>query len=102
MSKFDTYLAKNLSNPSLSVPQIADDFAMSESTLLRKVKHCVGITPVQYLLEKRLEMAYRLLLRGQAPSVEAAANRVGYASVNNFSRSFKNHFDIRPSSLLSA
>lgn len=100
LAEFNAYLEQNLSDPTLSIPGLADQFAMSESTLLRKVKRCTGLSPVQYLCEKRLQTAYHLLVHRQGKSIQKIAEAVGYSDSQSFSRRFKARFGQLPSRLI--
>ncbi len=102
LHSFETYLQQHLSNNHLSVLMLADEFAMSMSTLLRQLKRLTGLTPQKYLMEVRLEKARQLLAKGRYGSVSIVAREVGYNDVRNFSKSFKNRFGKSPSDLISA
>ncbi|MFZ2899873.1 MAG: helix-turn-helix transcriptional regulator, partial [Saprospiraceae bacterium] len=97
LEAFEAYVRKNLSNDILSVTMLADEFAMSESTLLRQLKRLTGLTPVQYLLEMRLDKARQLLEDRQYNSIAEVASEVGYGDTRSFSRSFKQRFGKLPS-----
>lgn len=94
---FRNYLRKHLSNNILTIPFLAREFTMSESTLLRRIKRLTGLTPQQYLQEIRLEKARRLLKTRECSSVRQVASRVGYRNARSFSRSFRAHFGWLPS-----
>lgn len=100
LDAFETYLRSHLSNNYLSVADMADEFAMSTSTLLRQTKRLTGLTPQQYLLEMRLDMARQLLEDRRYRSVSRVALEVGYGDVRNFSKSYKKRFGKSPSELI--
>lgn len=89
----------NLSDDILSVPVLAQEFAMSESSLLRQLRRLTGLTPAKYLKEMRMEEARRLLESGTFRSITAVAAEVGYSDSRSFSRSFKKRFGKLPSTL---
>jgi signal transduction histidine kinase/DNA-binding response OmpR family regulator len=99
LERFEAYVQQHLSSNILSVPLLADAFAMSESTLLRQLKRLTGLTPMQYLLEMRLDQARRMLESGTYRSVGRVAAEVGYQDTRSFARSFKNRFGKLPSEL---
>jgi AraC-like DNA-binding protein len=70
----------------------------SISTLLRKFKADVGVTPYTYIKNRRLEEALRLLKSGQHP-VGDVALLVGYENFGAFSEAFKEKFGDVPSSV---
>ncbi len=97
LGRFEAFVQKNLSNSILSIPVLADEFAMSESTLLRQLKRLTGLTPVQYLQEVRLDKARRSLEDRTYDSVARVAAAAGYSDARSFSRIFKLRFGKAPS-----
>lgn len=67
----------------------------SKYHLIRIFKKYFGITPRQYLINKRIEQAKRLLSAGK--SVSEACYEVGFASINSFSTLFKTKTGMPPS-----
>ncbi|MCB0531195.1 MAG: response regulator [Lewinellaceae bacterium] len=99
LETFEAYVRKNIANNILSVPLLAQEFTMSESTLLRQLKRLTGLTPGQYLQEMRLDEARRLLESQAMASVTQVASKVGYSDARAFSRSFRARFGKLPSEL---
>jgi DNA-binding response OmpR family regulator len=97
LERFEAYVQQHLSSDIFSVPMLADAFAMSESTLLRQLKRLTGLTPMQYLLEMRLDQARHMLESGTYRSVGRVAAEVGYQDTRSFARSFKKRFGKLPS-----
>ncbi len=97
LERFETFVQKNLSSDMLTIPMLADEFAMSESTLLRQLKRLTGLTPVQYLVEVRLDRARQLLENRTHDSIAKVAAEAGYSDARAFSRSFKQRFGKSPS-----
>ena len=97
LESFEDYVRKNISSDILSVPQLADEFAMSESTLLRQLKRLTGLTPNQYIQEIRLDKARQLLEDRRYKSISRVAAEVGYTDAKSFSRSFRKRFGKLPS-----
>ncbi len=100
LEQFETYLLKNLSSDILSVSLLAQQFAMSESTLLRQLKRLTGLTPVQYIQEIRLDQARHLLENRTYDSIAKVASEVGYNDTRPFSRLFKQRFGKLPSDFI--
>jgi AraC-like DNA-binding protein len=71
-----------------SLVELAKEVAVSRSVLAERFAHAVGIPPMQYLTQWRLQLAADLLARGNA-KVSSVASQVGYASEAAFSRAFK-------------
>lgn len=97
LESFENYLNRHLSDDTLNIPALAQEFAMSESTLLRQLKRLTGLSPVKYLQELRLAEARRLLEDSPQYSISLIASKVGYTDARNFSRSFKSRFGKLPS-----
>ncbi len=101
LEQFEAFVRKNLANDILTVPMLAHEFAMSESTLLRQLKRLTGFSPMQYLQEIRLDEARRLLENRTSDSIAQIASKVGYGEVRFFSRIFKQRFGKSPSNYAS-
>lgn len=99
LETFEKYVQQNLADSRLTVPELADQFAMSESTLLRQLKRVTGLTPIQYVQAVRLEGARRILENRSYHSITQVAAQVGYDDVRSFSRSFRTRFGKLPSEL---
>lgn len=102
LKNFEAFVLENLSSDLLNVPDLAKNFVMSESTLLRQLKRLTGQTPGIYIKELRLNHAHRLLESGSINSVSKVAEKVGYSDPRSFSRSFKIKFGKLPSEYLNS
>lgn len=80
----------------IKVADIAKEVCLDRSYFSAVFKKQTGISPQQYLHQYRLEQAAQLLAEGNS-TVTAAAYRVGYNNIVNFSRMFKKHFGVPPS-----
>jgi AraC-like DNA-binding protein len=79
----------------LQIEALAKQVNMSPSALHHHFKAVTAMSPVQYQKRLRLGEARRLLLSG-APSAEAVAYEVGYASASQFSREYARLFGQPP------
>jgi len=59
--KFRELVDANLSNSDLSITAIARQLAVSERTLYRKLTPVIHTTPKQYVINRRIEKACKLL-----------------------------------------
>ena len=82
-------------NPSLE--DIADAAGLSQFHLLRVSKASVGVPPHAYLLQRRIDLARRLLLQGQP--LRTVAIQTGYCDQAHLSREFRRFHGIPPSAL---
>lgn len=71
----------------ISCQDMANEFCMSVSTLQRKLKAETQLTAMQFILQKRMETASRLLMT--MVSIEQVALSVGYESHSAFSQAFR-------------
>lgn len=79
----------------LSVQDIARRVAMSPSHFAHRFREVARVSPMRYLKQVRLHDARALMLARGAGAAEAA-EQVGYASVSQFTRDFRNHFGEPP------
>ena len=90
VSAIHTNPAKNLTNG-----ELAKLAGMSVSNFADRFKQVMGQQPGAYLRAWRLDQAAEALLHSSL-SVEAIADRVGYASKEAFSRAFQAKFSMSP------
>jgi DNA-binding response OmpR family regulator len=85
-----------LSDPGLTVTQIADAVALSRRQLTRRLKDAVGQTPAAFLRKRRIERAKELL--ADAPeTIAEVAYAVGFRSPSSFSKTFREQVGHTPS-----
>ena len=87
------YVEQNLSGR-LSVAEIANKAHLNSVYLTRMFRQYTGLSLQQYIIEKRLAEAKRLLRNGQSPTNVCFA--CGFTNYSNFSRTFTNHVKISP------
>lgn len=80
----------------LSLEQIAHEFYTNSTTLSRLFKQFSGDTPINYLINYRLEKAKNLLLSDTSLSIKDVAKSVGYEDSLYFSKLFKKRFGESP------
>jgi AraC-like DNA-binding protein len=78
-----------------TVERLADDAAMSRSTLHERFVHFIGQPPMQYLTHWRMQLAARRLRDTKAKLLDVALG-VGYESEAAFSRAFKRAVGVAP------
>jgi len=81
-------LAQLHANPEQAwdLPRMAEVAGMSRSKFSRLFHDTLGATPADYLSERRMLMAQKLL--GKGGTVQSVAHKVGYASQSAFSKAF--------------
>jgi len=81
------------------VNQVASYCAMSEFHFFRSFRQAFGISPYQYLLNKRLELAKELIIADNM-SITAIAAHCNFPDIFTFSKAFKRQFNVAPSRLI--
>ena len=80
----------------LSLNEIASHIGVSKSTALHLFQRFLHTTPVNYLIEYRLQAASRLL-KNTNKKVKTIAYESGFHNVDYFCRLFKNRYHVTPS-----
>ena len=68
---------------------------MSERTLIRRFKEGMGISPIEYVIRRRIRRGAELL-REHPASIAETAFAVGFTDSNYFSRQFKRMMGVTP------
>ncbi len=89
------YYVKNNLGEKITLSDIAASLHCSTVTLTEHFKAEFGITIMEYVLRKRMELSERLILDTDLPQREIAA-KTGFADVEYFSRTFKKYHGISP------
>ena len=96
----ETLLTQKIRNPQLKVGDLAREMGMSERSFRDKLKGCTGLKPSQYILQARLQLAYRLLEEKRYSTIAELVYAIGFQSKAYFSKNFKTKFGKSPSKLL--
>ena len=83
-----------------SLQDLADNIHLSPSRLCHLFKELCDMTYSHYLLCRKIEEGERLLTAGQH-SITSIAYQIGFANPSHFCRTFKEHFNITPTSYIS-
>lgn len=81
----------------ISLDQIAKNMYLSTFYLSKIFKAETGDTPINYLIELRMEKARDLMESSPDLSIQTVASMVGYEDAYHFSKLFKKHFGTAPS-----
>ena len=79
----------------ITVEEIANRLNIERTYFYTLFKKKVGISPKQYLLNHRMNIA-ATLIKDQSISVSIAGYSVGYTDIFTFSKMFKKHFGLSP------
>ena len=94
LHKLEALIAKHYTDTELDISLLANQLAMSERQLQRKIKVILGTTPNNFIKEFRLKKAQGLLMSGS--QIGRIALDVGFSSQTYFGRCFKESFNCTP------
>ena len=95
LQRIETYVNQNLCRE-IHLAALAELASMSVGHFLRAFHEASGVTPYQYVLERRLDRACQLLIES-AQRVALIAQRCGFGSAAHFSTIFHLHRGCTPS-----
>ena len=90
------YLEEHFCSASLCLNDLCHAGSFSESSLRRAFYQSFGLSPKQYILEKRLRFAASLLAE-ERMSVKEVAFATGFTDEKYFSRCMKKKYGVPPS-----
>jgi AraC-like DNA-binding protein len=89
-------LLTELRDPSPTIDELAREVRISPFHFIRQFEAVFGVTPHQFRIQSRVELAKRLLARGQH-SVTDVCMEVGFSSLGSFSTLFTTRVGEPPS-----
>ena len=98
-AKLISIIDADISNPELSIQQIAGLLNMNRVSLFKKIKSIFGKSPSQFIGEYRIKNAVKLLLLNQH-KINEIAYMVGFTSPAYFSKLFREVLGKTPSEFL--
>lgn len=96
MQRVMEFVEKHLGDPDINIGDMASTLATSRSGLNRKMKSILGVTPLDFLREARIQKAGQLLKETSLPTSDIAF-QCGFADPKYFSRCFKASTGATPS-----
>ena len=94
-------VTQNIQNPDFNIDDLAAGLGMSRSSLNRKVKGILDMTPVDYIRVERLKKAALLLREGEC-RVSEVCYLTGFNTPSYFSRCFQKQFGVLPKDYIDA
>jgi AraC-like DNA-binding protein len=86
---------ENIANPDFTVKEMEQKLGFSKSSFNRKVNALLGMSPNEYLRQRRLALAAQMLGRKNS-RVSDICYRVGFNSPSYFAKCFKEQFGVLP------
>jgi AraC family transcriptional regulator len=88
------FIEANLSSE-IHLEQLAKLASLSVYHFARAFRRSMGVTPHQYLLQRRIDSA-KTLLRQPNSAIDAVADATGFADASHFSKTFHKHVGVTP------
>lgn len=95
LNMMNAWLYDHISDPTLSVDQVAEAMGYRRSFFFKKVKALTGQTPADYIKTLRMNRAAELL-RSETITVAEVCYQVGISDPHYFTKVFKQKFGISP------
>lgn len=92
----DEYVQQHIDDEALNVEKLAEVACVSVSSLFKKMKSTIGVSPNEFILISRLKKATDLL-KDESLSIEQVSIKTGFRSHAYFSTCFKKQFGMSPS-----
>lgn len=94
--ELETQLRRDLAQP-VDLKMMSRVTKRSQATIARSCFHAVGMPPLRRIKQIRMSLA-RGLVKHSGATITEVAERVGYPRVHEFSRDYRKHFKIPPTS----
>ena len=95
LTRLDSIILANISDPNFSNEQLAEAFFLSKSTLNRKIKGLLDTTPNDYIRTKRLVVAAQMLTENRC-RINEVCYSVGFNTPSYFAKCFKKFYGTLP------
>ncbi len=95
MRRVMAFIEEHMGNPDINVGDMAETLATSRSSLNRKLKSTLGVTPLDLLREARIKRACQLLESSEL-NISEIAYHCGFSDPKYFSRCFKQSMGVSP------
>ena len=89
-------IENNFDNPDFNVNILAGKLNVSRSSLYSKFEALTGMTPNDYILQRKLKKASDMLINNPELNISEISDKLGFGSPRYFSRCFKNQFGVSP------
>ena len=96
LDRINRIIENHLDNPQFSVATLASELNISRSSMYAKFEALTGLSPNDYVLQRRLRRASELLTGASARSVAEVSDALAFGSPRYFSRCFKAQFGVSP------
>lgn len=102
LAEIQQIVQTHIEKENFTTAMLANDLAISSSTLHRRILQLTDLSPLKYIRQWRLQQAKALIETGQYATVKSIAAAVGFTNVTYFSRQFIALYKISPAQLMEA
>ena len=99
IQKLSDTVMKNIDNPDYGIDQLAEAMNMSRSSLNRKIRGALNMTPNDYIRVERLKRAAALLKTGRY-KINEVCYMVGFNTPSYFAKCFQRQYGMLPKDVL--
>lgn len=96
LERLDRVIEDHISDTEFGVDKLREELEVTKVQLYKKLDVLTGLTPRDYIRQKRLSKA-SLLIRNKELNFSEIAYSVGFSAPSNFNRAFKSFFGVSPS-----
>ena len=91
LSKAGALVQEHMAKSDFDVAALADALHMSRSTLRRRLEKAAGVTPAEFIRQRRLRQAHQYLESGHFRTLAETAYAVGFCQAGYFARLYRKH-----------
>lgn len=96
LEKVDALIAELLPEGKATIDMIVERLYLHPRTLHRKMVALTGMSPTQYIMQRRLEQACRLLINNPRITVAEVGERCGFSDTSHFINTFRRVYKTTP------
>ncbi len=92
IKKLKEFIEDNCANEKFGILDLCDEFAVSQSTLYRKVKSLTGLNTKEFITEVKLKKALEIFNQDETLSLKEIGYKVGFLNYTHFGQLFEQRF----------
>jgi AraC-like DNA-binding protein len=96
LNDINQLIYEKYSDPEFNIEKLVENTYVSRTVFYHKIKSLTGLTPIDFLRQKRLQIASQLIIHSDY-NISEIALISGFNDVKNFSRRFKEIYKMTPS-----
>ncbi|WPO38760.1 two-component regulator propeller domain-containing protein [Flammeovirgaceae bacterium SG7u.111] len=96
LEDIEKVVMENYSDPEFTIDKLVELSYVSRTVFYHKIKSLTGLTPIEFLRQKRMSIAAKFLLESDY-NISEVAFMIGYNDTKTFSKRFKQLYKVTPS-----